>query len=37
VPFLRDGIKVDTTQLRLNLKRLGDEWQQVLEEVVRRI
>jgi len=36
-PFFKDGIKVGLTQLRLNPKRLGKEWQQVLEEVVRRI
>ncbi len=34
---LRDGIKVGTTQLRLNPKRLGNEWQEVLEEVVERV
>ncbi|HCP60006.1 MAG TPA: hypothetical protein DIT43_00255 [Dehalococcoidia bacterium] len=33
----RDGIKVGLTQIRLNLKRLGSEWQEVLEEVVGRI
>jgi transcription-repair coupling factor (superfamily II helicase) len=33
----RDGIKVGLTQIRLNLKRLGSEWQKVLEEVVGRI
>jgi transcription-repair coupling factor (superfamily II helicase) len=37
VPLLKDGVKVGTTQLRLNLKRLGKEWQGVLEEVVGRI
>ncbi|MFC1994953.1 TRCF domain-containing protein [Chloroflexota bacterium] len=36
-PILRDGIKVGITQLSLNLKRLGKEWQQVLEEVVRMV
>jgi len=36
-PILRDGIKVGITQLRLNLKRLGKEWQQVLEEVLRKM
>ncbi len=35
-PF-RDGIKVGITQLRLNPKRLGSEWQQVLEEVLQKI
>ncbi len=36
-PLSKDGIKVGLTQLRLNLKRLGGEWQQVLEKVVRRM
>ncbi|MCK4388057.1 MAG: transcription-repair coupling factor, partial [Dehalococcoidia bacterium] len=36
-PFLKDGIKLGLSQLRLNPKRLGKEWQGVLEEVVRRI
>ncbi len=36
-PFSKDGIKVGTSQLRLNPKRLGSEWQEVLEEVVRRV
>jgi len=34
---LPDSIKMGTSQLRLNLKRLGSEWQEVLEEVLRRI
>jgi len=34
---LRDGIKVSPTQLRLNPKRLGGEWQEVLEEMLRRL
>jgi len=33
---LKDGIKVGITQLRLNPKRLGKEWKEVLEEVLRR-
>jgi transcription-repair coupling factor (superfamily II helicase) len=32
-----DGVKMGTSQLRLDLKRLGKEWQKLLEEVVRRI
>jgi len=36
-PVLKDGIKVGTTQLRLNPKRLGADWQQVLEEVLNKI
>jgi len=36
-PLLRDGIKIGITQLTLNPKRLGKEWQKVLEEVLRRI
>ena len=34
---LKDRIKVGLTQLRLNPKRLGGEWQEVLEEVLRRV
>jgi len=36
-PLVRDGIKLGTTQLRLHPKRLGQAWQQVLEEVLRRM
>jgi len=36
-PLVKDGIKVGLSQLRLNTKRLGEEWQQVLEEVLGRI
>jgi len=36
-PLLKDGIKLGFTQLRLNPKRLGGEWQQVLEEVLIHI
>ena len=36
-PVLRDGMKVGITQLRLNPKRLGKEWGQVLEEVLRKV
>jgi len=36
-PLLKDGIKVGTTQLRLNPKRLGKEWQKVLEEALTNI
>ena len=36
-PFLKDGIKVGFNQLRLNPKRLGSQWQEVLEEVVGNI
>lgn len=32
-----DGIEVGITRLRLNPKRLGSEWQKVLEEVLGRI
>ena len=34
---LPEGVKMGTSQLRLNLKRLSGEWQEVLEEVVRRV
>jgi transcription-repair coupling factor (superfamily II helicase) len=36
-PVLKDGVKVSTTQLRLDLKRLKGEWQKVLEEVLNRV
>ncbi len=36
-PVLREGIKVGITQLTLNPKRLGKEWKEVLEEVVRKV
>ncbi len=36
-PILKDGIKVGTSQLRLNPKRFGGEWQQVLERVLEKI
>ncbi|MBA7651536.1 Transcription-repair-coupling factor [subsurface metagenome] len=34
---LPDGIKIGLTQLRLNPRRLGGEWQEVLEEVLQNI
>jgi transcription-repair coupling factor (superfamily II helicase) len=34
---VRDGIKVGLNQLRLNPKRVGAEWQKVLEEVLGRV
>ena len=36
-PLARDGIKIGLTQLRLNPKRLGREWQRVLEEMLEKI
>ena len=36
-PLLRDGIKVGITQLRLNPKRLGTGWRQVLVDILKRI
>jgi len=36
-PILRDGIKIGMSQLRLHPKRLGEEWREVLEEVVGNI
>jgi transcription-repair coupling factor (superfamily II helicase) len=35
-PISGDGIKVGNIQIRLNLRRLGGEWQKVLEEVLER-
>jgi len=34
---VRDGVKLGLTQLRLNPKRLGSGWREILEEVVRRV
>ncbi|MBA7690046.1 Transcription-repair-coupling factor [subsurface metagenome] len=34
---VRDGIKLGLSQLRLNPKRLGADWQRVLEEVLIKI
>jgi transcription-repair coupling factor (superfamily II helicase) len=36
-PRFKDGVKVSTTQLRLDLKRLGKEWQQVLEDILKGV
>ncbi|MDI6814692.1 MAG: transcription-repair coupling factor [Dehalococcoidales bacterium] len=36
-PLIKDGIKVGTTQLRLNPRRLGSEWQKVLEDILKKI
>ncbi len=36
-PLLTDGIKLGTTQLRLHPKRLGKEWQGVLEDILKVI
>jgi transcription-repair coupling factor (superfamily II helicase) len=36
-PILRDGIKLGITQLRLNPKRLGIGWREVLEEVLKEV
>jgi len=35
-PYLKDGIRLGLSQLHLNPRRLGGEWRQVLEEVVKR-
>jgi len=34
---LPDGVKIGTSQISLNLKRLGKEWKGVLEEVLEKI
>ncbi|MFC2060053.1 transcription-repair coupling factor [Chloroflexota bacterium] len=36
-PVLKDGIRLGTTQLRLNPKRLGKDWQKVLEDILKMI
>ncbi|MCX6003305.1 MAG: transcription-repair coupling factor [Chloroflexi bacterium] len=33
--FLRDGIKIGTSQLRMSLRQPGKGWQRVLEEILR--
>jgi transcription-repair coupling factor (superfamily II helicase) len=37
IPFYRYGIKVGITQVIINLKRLGKEWQKILEDIVKSI
>ncbi len=37
LPFLRDGIKIGTSQLRMNLKQPGKSWQKILEEILGRM
>jgi len=34
---MRDGIKLGLTQLRLNPKRLGNEWQGMLEGILNKL
>jgi len=36
-PVLKDGISIGTSQIRLYIKRLGNKWQEVLEEVLQKI
>jgi len=36
-PVLREGIKVGLTQLRLNPKRLGVGWREVLEDIISKL
>ncbi len=36
-PLLKDGIKLGTTQLRLNPKRLGSQWRGVLEGILEGV
>jgi transcription-repair coupling factor (superfamily II helicase) len=36
-PFLRDGIKFGVKQLRIDFKRLGKEWLEVLEDILKRV
>ena len=33
----KQGLKVGATQLRLDIRQLGHRWQEVLEEVVKRV
>jgi len=34
---LPDGVKMGTSQMRLNLRRLGDKWQETLEGILNKI
>jgi len=36
-PVLRDGVRVGTMQISLNLRRLGEKWKEVLREILGRI
>ncbi len=36
-PDLRDGIKFGLKQIRIDFKRLGKEWQRVLEDILKRV
>jgi len=36
-PLAREEVKIGLTQLRLDYKRLGKEWQKILEEVVKGV
>ena len=36
-PLLKDGVRIGLTQISLSPKRLGKEWPQVLENVLKRI
>ena len=36
-PLTRDGIRIGLTQIRMNPKKLGEEWQSVLEEILGKI
>jgi len=35
--FVKDGIKIGFNQLRLNPRRLGKQWQRVLEDIINKI
>ena len=36
-PFLRDGIAVGRTQIRINYKKIGKGWKGVVEEVIKAL
>ena len=36
-PMLKDGIVAGRTRVTVNYKKLGKEWQRVLEEVLERL
>jgi transcription-repair coupling factor (superfamily II helicase) len=37
MPFFRYGVKIGLTQIIINLKNLGKEWQKVLEDIIRAV
>ena len=36
-PVIKDGVRVGHTQISLNLRRLGKEWKEVLEDILHKV